>query len=133
MSEHEDIRRTLADYCHFIDDQYLDHWADLFTSDATFTLLGRELGPGREVLRAFAHRRFAADPNSSKHVTTNTAISITGDRAKARSDFMVLMASPDGPVLRVAGRYVDELVREVDRWRFARRDVIVPPGWAPAG
>lgn len=48
-------------------------------------------------------------------------IEIDGDRASARCWCREIVMMKDGSVMRVVGRYDDELVREGGEWRFRRR------------
>ena len=51
---------------------------------------------------------------------------VTGDTATADSYLFVLMEHEKAPVLRVFGRYHDDLVRCPDgRWRFRRREATI--------
>lgn len=61
----------------------------------------------------------------TKHLVTNPILDIdeTGGRARCRSYYTVLQATPELPLQVVAaGRYHDEFVRVEGRWRFAARD-----------
>lgn len=128
MTDHEQIQTLLARYCHRMDDERLDDWADLFASDGTFTLMGRST-TGREAIRSFAHRAFSGPDHRGKHLTLNADIEVTGTTATVVSDFLVLFGSERGPYVSVGGRYQDDLVVEDDRWRFASRAVVVGDGW----
>jgi 3-phenylpropionate/cinnamic acid dioxygenase small subunit len=128
MTDHDQIRTLLAQYCHYMDDERLDDWADLFCGEATFTLMGRST-TGREEIRAFAHRRFSGPANRGKHLTLNSVVEVAARTATATSDFLVLFPSERGPFVSVAGRYDDAMVHEGGAWRFAARNVTVGEGW----
>lgn len=53
-----------------------------------------------------------------------TVIAVTGDAATARSNDLVMVEGPDGPVPPVCGTYEDALARIPDGWRFSRRERI---------
>src|SRR5262249_53092748 len=52
MTDEEGIRRTLALYCQLCDDGRFDEWADLYTEDAVFRVMGGE-HRGPEAIKAF--------------------------------------------------------------------------------
>ena len=57
------------------------------------------------------------------HRITNQTVELRGeDHATARSYVDTLVMGPDdGPAIRIAGFYDDELVRVVDDWKISRR------------
>jgi 3-phenylpropionate/cinnamic acid dioxygenase small subunit len=58
----------------------------------------------------------------TKHLITNVAIDLDGDRAAARSYVTVLQATDTLPLQPIAsGRYVDELRRVDGAWHFTDR------------
>jgi len=60
---------------------------------------------------------------------TTAVVNVDGDTAKVRSRYMFFMASPDNkPVPSLAGRYVDEFVRENGMWKIKKRitDGVIP-------
>jgi ketosteroid isomerase-like protein len=119
------IRRTLATYCHHVDDGDFAELVDQFTPDGTFSYQGEEV-TGHEDLRAWFESKQPPE-RRGKHLTTNTVIDITRDRAHALSDFVFLRLLEDSgaPVIVIAGRYRDELRRIGDRWLIDRREVQV--------
>lgn len=123
------IRRTLAEYCALVDDGDFEGWAALFATDGVLKANGDVIGAGRDgVLRWVTE----AKPSRAggKHLTVNSVIQVQGNAAEVSSDFCFLAPSANGPILAVAGRYVDVLIREADAWRFAEREILIPPGWA---
>ena len=121
------IRRTLAAYCHLIDDGDFHRLVQEFTPDGTFAF-GPKVATGRDALVAWfdenhpPHRR-------GKHVTVNTVVDVDGDRASARSDFVFLRHIDGALTIEAAGRYRDRLVRIDGRWMIVRRDaeLMAPP------
>jgi ketosteroid isomerase-like protein len=124
------IRRTIAEYCHRVDDGEFAALVDLFTPDAEL-VFGALAMQGSDALLQFFSERQARPEQRGRHLTLNTVVDVGEMTAYAVSDYLQLMA-PDGvPVPVRAGRYRDELVREDDRWRFRRRTIEpwpVPPG-----
>jgi len=48
---------------------------------------------------------------------------VTTDRVKTWSSYIFVVPSADGPKIVSVGTYLDEFVRDGDRWLFARRDI----------
>ncbi len=110
------IRRTLAEYCAFVDDGEFARWAELFTSDAVLKGNGSIIATTREGIRTWVTD--AVPPRSGgKHMTVNSIIRLAERTANVSSDFFWLSRSAEGPVVAAAGRYIDTLVSEEDRWR----------------
>jgi hypothetical protein len=57
MSQAEQVRRLLAQYCAWLDDRRYDDWSHLFTDDGVWDLAGRERTDGSGW--QFAERRLA--------------------------------------------------------------------------
>jgi uncharacterized protein (TIGR02246 family) len=121
MTDDEAIRRTLALYCQLCDDGRFEEWAELYTDDATFTVMG-QTHEGRTAIRRFIE---AAQPpeRRGRHVCANALIEVDGDRATAATDYIFVARSEDGLAITSAGRYHDRLVRDEGRWRFASRRI----------
>jgi ketosteroid isomerase-like protein len=58
------------------------------------------------------------------HYVMNSVIAVSGDIAMAKSNYLVMVEGPEGPVPSVCGTYADGLVRGPDGWRFRRRELI---------
>ena len=56
------------------------------------------------------------------------SIEVDGDRAQARCYCREILHLKNGQVMKVTGRYDDDLVREGGAWRFAKRNytVLIP-------
>lgn len=123
MTSPEDgVRRTIGRYCHTCDDGRFDEFAELFTADAEFAVMGR-VHQGRDAIVAFMAEAQPAE-RRGKHVTSNTVIDVTdgGRSAAAVTDY--LFVTRDHTILSV-GRYHDVLVCGDDGgWRFARREIV---------
>lgn len=119
------IRRTLATYCHAIDDGDFETLAGCFASDAELEAFGRTRN-GRDAVTALLAK--AMPPESrGKHLTCNTVVadpSPSDDgalRASVLSDFAFI--GPDGSM--ITGRYADEFVSADDAWLIARRTIAI--------
>jgi hypothetical protein len=145
MSAQEEIRRTLAEYCHCQDDMRFDDLVDLWTPDGSYTALGTT-SHGREAIRTFVAGKVGdRTQGTTKHMTFNAAITLDGDSARVVSDLATLWKTATGAVVGRVGRYHDHMVSAGDRWRFADRTIVSsawnPPGdgmplfsdWAPPG
>jgi hypothetical protein len=130
LTQLEDERAIIARlhrYGQSIDAGDEEAWVDCFTQDGSFRSGGRVDRPtrevtGRDALSAFIARHSRRPDSFHQHVVVEPLVVLDGDRAACSSAFMVLMDHEGGPVLRVFGRYDDELVRDGDgAWRFRLR------------
>ena len=122
MTDEEGIRRTIAQYCLFCDEGRFEEWADLYTEDAKFTVMG-VTHVGRDEAKAFIEKG-QPEERRGKHCCFNTVIDYDGDgddRARASTDYIFVNREKQ---ITSAGRYVDVLVKQDDRWRFAEREIV---------
>ncbi len=117
------IRRTLARYCHAIDDGDLAALAGCFAPGAELEAFGRTRS-GREAVTALLAK--AMPPESrGKHLTVNTVIGAMGaggdgvTRASVLSDFAFV--ARDGSL--TTGRYSDTFVLVGQDWLIGRREI----------
>jgi len=120
----EGVRRTLAQYCQLCDDGRFDEWAELFTPDASFVVMGR-VHTGREAIRAFIE---AGQPpeRRGKHLCANPLVEIDeqGRRARAVTDYAFVGRVEGGFAITSVGRYHDSLVERDGSWQFHRREIV---------
>ena len=119
MNDEDAIRRTIAQYCQLCDDGRFDEWADLYTDDATFSVMGKTY-TGRADVKAFIEKGQAPE-RRGKHLCFNSIIDIDGDSARAITDYVFIDKQH---AITSAGRYHDRLIRQPDRWRFAERRIL---------
>jgi uncharacterized protein (TIGR02246 family) len=119
MIDSEGVRYTLAQYSQFVDDRSFDDLADLFTDDAKWTVLGTTYS-GRPAIRTYMST-WQPGKQLTKHLTLNSVIDTEESSARATSDYIVVYQTDQGGVVKRAGRYLDELRKDDDRWRFASR------------
>ena len=122
MTDEEGIRRTLALYCQLCDDGRFDEWAQLYTDDAVFKVMGA-VHRGPEAIKGFIAE---AQPEGrrGKHVAVNPVIELDGDAARAWTDYIwVGPGTGQFPVTNV-GRYHDRLVKRDGRWLFVERQIV---------
>src|SRR5262245_29935142 len=125
MLEHEwveklAIRELCARYCHTIDSQDSEGWAQCFTADGVFEFDGWAI-QGRPALREYAEVH--AQVLRGRHLTLNHLYEVRGDTATGTSTTVVTLATPGGYKILGQGAYEDRLVKEVGGWRIAYRRV----------
>jgi len=118
------IHDLFTRYCCALDNGEVETVVDCFTADAVLVSPVIDLR-GHEAIRAFAGR-FAAQRASGtqfRHMVTNIAATIDGERARASAYLLVLISQDGGHRTLPPGRYECELVKHAGVWRFSRRTV----------
>jgi hypothetical protein len=123
VSDHEGVRRTLAEFGHRADSGDFDGWLDLFAPDGAMHFNGQAYR-GRETLAAFIREDQTPD-RRGVHFTTDSIIDIDGDTAVVASKFLFIGPGGQVPVLFAAGLYDDVLVRSGARWLIKERKATV--------
>lgn len=114
------IGRTLARYCHTVDDRDFDGLGECFTEDAELEAFGRTRN-GREAVVGLLSKAIPPE-NRGKHLTCNTLVSPDGDgKAGVVSDFAFV--GKDSSIM--TGRYVDEFIATDGGWRIAKRTILL--------
>jgi uncharacterized protein (TIGR02246 family) len=125
VTDEEGVRRTLALYCQLCDDGRFEEWADLYTEDATFAVLGQTQA-GRAAIKAWIEQAMPAEKRG-KHFIGQSVIDVHPDAgtAAAVTDYTFIARTPEKKyAITSAGRYHDTLVRGDDgRWRFQTREI----------
>lgn len=109
----EGVRRTIAEYCHFVDGGRAGDWLDLFTDDAVMAVGQYGSLEGRGSLTRFINaiiEGVSAGPGIN-HLTMNEVIHVAG--ATATSVSYVLVVVPDGQggfAVPLVGRYHDDFI-----------------------
>jgi uncharacterized protein (TIGR02246 family) len=118
----EEIRATMARYAMLLDDGRFEEWADLFTEDAQFHVMG-QTQHGRADIQAWITQ--AQPPKRrGKHVLANSLIEVDGWGGTATAWTDYIFVAQDGTVTS-QGRYHDRLERGGDkRWRFTLREIV---------
>ncbi len=120
----EAIRELLAEYCFLLDGHELGALGGLFEPNGAWVSRnGQASGPS--AIAAFLHRLVPAPGPlvQRKHLTTNVIISLDGDTAQVKSNFLVVRNTASGPAIAVAGTYRDTVARTGGRWLFRRREL----------
>src|SRR6516225_9107580 len=123
LEDKDAIRELLSEYCFRMDEFRFDELAALFTEDGEWVArYARARGPAE--IAALMARNIPAAPKR-KHFILNSLIRLAGDRATARTSYLVvLQAAGQGLVPSVAGTYEDVLVRTAAGWRFQERRLV---------
>ena len=98
---------------------------DCFTADAALESPVIGAIAGREAIRAFAERFAAqrAGGTQFRHMVTNIAAEIDGNKANATAYLFVLITHDGKSRSLPPGRYECEAVKQGNTWRFSRRVV----------
>ena len=124
------IHHLLVDYGRTLDARDFDGFARLFARDGVYVAGGgggtglSGAAAGEAMRRTFAENALGfAEPNY--HLFFNETVDFTGrDSAIANSQSLYMVPDETGaPRAAMMAQYDDELVREGDRWKFARRVV----------
>jgi uncharacterized protein (TIGR02246 family) len=122
MFDKDEIRERLARYCFALDADRFEEMAALFTPDGVWeTAFGT--GTGRDGIVAQARSIASGERPRRAHLTTNIVIDLDGDSATARSNWVVIMNTPNGPAIGSGGAYADRLVKLDGRWFFKHRTI----------
>ena len=148
LEDERAILDVLHRYGQAIDGHQAEAWADLFTEDGIFLCTDRDGAAilreqGREALTAWARSHAAGETLRMQHCVIAPVIAIDGERAEVVSAYANLMESEDRlspPVIRFAGQYRDEMVKDArGQWRIRQRisqtgmPLLGPPSGAGAG
>jgi ketosteroid isomerase-like protein len=132
LEDERAILRTLYRYGHAIDAGDEQAWLDCFTDDATFSSRGQRESQttfsitGRAALAEFIAGMSRRPDAFHSHCVIEPLIDVDGDEARVASYLFVLQEHEATPLLRLFGRYDDELVRCADGvWRFRVRAAVV--------
>lgn len=127
MTAVDELTRLLAIHCHRLNDADQPGIGELWTDEGTLVDTGSgHLASGREaVAKALTE---GADPRVPRRTfTVNIILEVDGDQARGSSDFFVLSKLPSGGQVTSIGRCLDDFVRTISGWRFARRTLVTGP------
>jgi uncharacterized protein (TIGR02246 family) len=120
LEDLEEIRRLFQEYRRALDERDFDAYTSLFTEDGVFVTHTRSYRGHSEIREMLSQ---LPGGGRSIHLVANPVVDLDGDRATAEVTWaFIAPGADDTPVLRMLGRYRDELRREGGTWRFARRD-----------
>lgn len=134
------IQQLQTRYVHLLDDDRLEQWPTLFTSDGHYSITTRENhraglpltlfscdGHGMLQDRVTGYRRINVyEPQCYRHQISALEIdSDAGGGWRCRSNFLVVRTLQQGAMSVFAtGSYVDHVVEQAGELRFAERRVI---------
>lgn len=118
LTDRVEICELTAAYNRTFDRGDGDAWAATFTNDGELVVGGQVSYTGQQLVDFCVERR-----GRFHHITANPEIIVDGDTAFQRCNLVLLSVAEDCVELAAAGRYVDELRRTADGWRFHRRAV----------
>jgi 3-phenylpropionate/cinnamic acid dioxygenase small subunit len=120
--DREAIRELLHRYCFYMDEGRFTELAALFAADGEW-IAPYHSAKGPAEIAAWLLRSVPAQPRRV-HYVMNTIIDCDGERATARSNYLVMVEGQNGPFPSVCGVYDDVLVRQPNGWRFQRRSLL---------
>ena len=126
LQDEKAIREVVIRYGEYLDARDYAGYASLFASDGVWTGgFGSATGPAaiQEMLEKNLGKPEQGFVNKANfHLMTTVVVDVEGDTAKARSRYTFFTASPDNrPTVALAGRYVDEFIREHGMWKIKKR------------
>ncbi len=122
LEDKDAIRELLHRYCFHMDEGRFIELAALFAQDGQWIAPYRT-AKGPAEIAAWLEQSVPQQPKRM-HYVMNSIIDMAGTRATARSNYLVMVEGPSGPIPSVCGTYADELVNLPDGWRFQRRELI---------
>jgi uncharacterized protein (TIGR02246 family) len=126
LQDEQAIREVTIRYGEYLDARDYAGYASLFAKDGVWTGgFGSATGPAaiQEMLEKNLGKPEQGFINKANfHLMTTAVVEVDGDTAKVRSRYTFFTASPDNrPTPALAGRYVDEFVRENGTWKIKKR------------
>ncbi len=124
----EACRALVLDYAYYRDRPDADAVAELFTEDATLSVLGQQY-VGREAIRA--RIRAGEDGPLFRHLMSTIRIFPGDDDHATGVSYVTVYSAPAGalprPVTAFAGvgEYHDKFVRTAAGWRIQQRDFVL--------
>ena len=116
------IRELPHQYCFHMDEGRFIELGALFAADGEWIAPYRT-ARGPDGIAAWHSESVPPSPKRM-HYVMNSVIAVTGATATAKSNYLVMVEGPDGPVPAVCGTYADQLVRAPGGWKFRRRELI---------
>jgi len=122
LEDKDTIRDVLHMYCQCMDEGRFAELGTLFAEDGEWVAPYRT-ARGPAGITAWLTQSVPPTPKRM-HYVMNSLIRVTGDTAEAKSNYLVMVEGPEGPIPSVCGTYVDQLVRGKDGWLFRRRELV---------
>jgi uncharacterized protein (TIGR02246 family) len=122
------IEDLFVRYTTALDRGDIETLVDCFTPDGSLDSPAVGSHAGHAAIRAFAERFAAFNRRGAqlRHVISNLAVEIDGERARATCYLLNILTRDGESRLLAPGRYECDLVKSADgRWRFRRRVVML--------
>jgi uncharacterized protein (TIGR02246 family) len=126
LEDEKAIREVVIRYGEHLDARDYAAYASLFASDGVWTGgFGSATGPA--AIQAMLEKNLGKPEEgfvnkSNFHLNTTVVVDVDGDTATVRSRYTFFTASPDNrPTPALAGRYVDNFIRENGTWKIKSR------------
>jgi uncharacterized protein (TIGR02246 family) len=126
LEDEKAIREVVIRYGEYLDARDYAAYASLFASDGVWTGgFGSATGPA--AIQAMLEKNLGKPEEgfinkTNFHLNTTVVVAVDGDTAKVRSRYLFFTASPENrPAAALAGRYVDDFVRESGTWKIKSR------------
>src|SRR5690606_23380823 len=126
LEDEKAVREVLVQYGEYLDARAYASYAALFAQDGVWSGgFGTFTGPAA-IEKMLVENMGAQEPGfinkDSFHLNSTMVVNVDGDTATARSRYLFMTRSPeDRPVVALAGRYEDQLVRENGAWKIKAR------------
>jgi|SRR6201997_943634 anthranilate 1,2-dioxygenase small subunit len=136
-----ELEALYTDYVHCLDADEIERWPDFFTEDCFYRITSAEnyeggmpLGMIHATSRNMLTDRVSAlrqaniyEPQRYRHLVSS--IKIDEDREDTldlTANFLVVRTMQEGDMtIFAAGRYLDQIRRQGEAWRFARKTVVL--------
>jgi anthranilate 1,2-dioxygenase small subunit len=136
-----ELEALYTDYVHCLDADEIERWPDFFTEDCHYRITSAEnyeggmpLGMIHATSRNMLTDRVSAlrqaniyEPQRYRHLVSS--IKIDEDREDTldlTANFLVVRTMQEGDMtIFAAGRYLDQIRRQGEAWRFARKTVVL--------
>jgi anthranilate 1,2-dioxygenase small subunit len=136
-----ELEALYTDYVHCLDADEIERWPDFFTEDCFYRITSAEnyeggmpLGMIHATSRNMLTDRVSAlrqaniyEPQRYRHLVSS--IKIDDDREDTldlTANFLVVRTMQEGDMtIFAAGRYLDQIRRQGEAWRFARKTVVL--------
>jgi anthranilate 1,2-dioxygenase small subunit len=136
-----ELEQLYTNYVHCLDADELERWPDFFTEDCLYRVTSAEnfeaglpLGLIHATSRNMLRDRVSAlreaniyEPQRYRHLVSSfKMIHDRGETLDLVTNFLVVRTMQEGDMtLFAAGRYVDQVMRVGDDWKFARKEVVL--------
>jgi len=136
-----EIEQLYTDYVHCLDADELERWPDFFTEDCFYRITSAEnydagmpLGLIHATSRNMLKDRVSAlreaniyEPQRYRHLVSSIkVVEEQGETIDLIANFLVVRTMQEGDMtIFAAGRYLDQIRRQGEAWRFARKTVVL--------